>query len=56
LPFFIVLFYCFIKLIFEFWAASRMNDMIFHKNLREIAFRLTMISTNECDSGTNYLR
>jgi hypothetical protein len=30
--------------------------MISLRNLREIAFRLTMISANECDSGTNYLR
>jgi len=30
--------------------------MIFYRNLQEITFRLTKISANECDSGTNYLR
>jgi hypothetical protein len=36
------------------WVVSVLDS--FYRNLQEITFRLTKISANECDSGTNYLR
>jgi len=36
-------------------AGQNTAEKLFSRNLREITFRLTEISNNECDSGTNYL-